>query len=296
MADGRRRVLVTAVAAGLAVALAGPAAAAGSGPDVDRAVATWDDAAAGLGTAGSLWEPGSTAQLTRHRRITILADGLAFADGLVTAGDTYAGTRYGTARRGFQLDEKWADTGWAAEPALSTSMARVGSVRIRLGPRGAAASVVAQVYANCFAQPADRDPKPIPRRFRCAPADVLSTGGVLMLTARPASQMSAPGRTTVVLQSTGLTYRELVGVARSLEQVAGAPIAGAGSAQMVAMCRQMVDGRMAFDQADAFARSNGYSARVGSVDGVPQPVTSDYRPDRFTVALVGGAVTGCTYG
>jgi hypothetical protein len=58
----------------------------------------------------------------------------------------------------------------------------------------------------------------------------------------------------------------------------------------------MVTGRMTAAQATAFAESNGYTARVGSIDGQPQAVTADYRPDRFTLDLVGGVVTGCTYG
>ena len=45
--------------------------------------------------------------------------------------------------------------------------------------------------------------------------------------------MTAPGTTSIVIRSTGLTFAELVGVARSLEQVAGSTGDGAGSAQMV---------------------------------------------------------------
>ncbi len=100
--------------------------------------------------------------------------------------------------------------------------------------------------------------------------------------------MTAPGTTSIVIRSTGLTFAELVGVARSLEQVAGSAGDGAGSAQMVGMCRQMVDGRMTAEQASAFAESNGYTARVGSIDGQSLPVTADYRPDRFTVSTVSG--------
>ncbi len=66
---------------------------------------------------------------------------------------------------------------------------------------------------------------------------------------------------------------------------------------MVAMCRQMVDGSMTFEQAKAFAESNGYLARVGSIDGQPLAVTLDYRPDRFTLSIVANAVTPpCQYG
>lgn len=294
-----RRAAAAALVALLGGSLLGgtaPASAADGTPDIDTKVASWDLAAARLGTAGSLWEPQDTASLPRTRRIEVLADNLAFANGAVTAGDTFAGTRYGTAKRNFWIDEKWADTGWAAEPVTSTSTAKVRNVRVRLGSPGTSITVTARVYADCFEQPADADPTPVPARFRCTRGDVLRSGGTLVMTARPPSQMTAPGTTSIVIRSTGLTFAELVSVARSLEQVAGSTGDGAGSAQMVAMCRQMVDQRMTFDQASAFAESNGYTARVGSIDGEPQAVTADYRPDRFTVSTVSGAVTSCTYG
>ena len=298
MADRRARTLaagvVSAVAAAALVATAAPAPAADSG-FAERSP-TWDVAAARLGTAGSLWEPARTAGLPRGRTLTVLADNLAFANAAVTSGDTYAGVRYGSGRRSFQVAEKWADTGWAAEPAVSTSRALVERVPIRLGLPGTRITVIARVYADCFPQPADANPRPVPARFRCTRADVLRTGGTLEMTARPASTMTAPGTTSVVIASTGLTFRELVGIASSLEQVAGSPAAGAGSAQMTAMCGQMTRGRMSADQASAFAQSNGYQARVGSIDGQPQAVTMDYRPDRFTLALNAGAVSSCTYG
>lgn len=293
----RRLLIATAVATSAALLLTvSPAVAANGSLDLDAKVGSWDVAAARLGTAGSLWEPQETAGLDRTRRIAVIADNLSFENAAVTAGDTFAGTRYGTARRGFWIEEKWADTGWAAEPVTSTSTAKVRTVRIRLGSPGTTTTVRARVYADCFVQPTDADPKEIPPRFRCTRGDVLRTGGTLVMTARPASQMTAPGTTSVVIRSTGLTFAELVDIARGLEQVAGSAGAGAGSAQMVGMCRQMVDGRMTLEQASAFAESNGYSARIGSIDGVSLPVTADYRPDRFTLATVGGVVTSCTYG
>lgn len=296
-----RAPLATACAAaalvvGMLIAGSAPAAAADNGPDIDSRVASWDLAAARLGTAGSLWEPRESAELARTRRVAVIADNLAFANGAVTAGDTFAGTRYGSAKRNFWIEEKWADTGWAAEPVTSTSTAKVRNVRVRLGSPGMSTTVTARVYADCFEQPTDADPKRIPAGFRCSRGDVLRTGGTLVMTARPASQMTAPGTTSIVIRSTGLTFAELVSVARSLEQVAGSSGAGAGSAQMVGMCRQMVDQRMTFEQASAFADSNGYTARIGSIDGQPLAVTADYRPDRFTVSMVADAVSSCTYG
>jgi hypothetical protein len=225
----------------------------------------------------------------------VLADNLAFANGAVTAGDTSASARYGRGGRSFWLAEKWADTGWSADPVFTTSTAKVETVTLRLGTPGMRTSVKATVYANCFPQPTDADPTPVPRKFRCSRADVASTGGYLVMTARPASTMTAPGDTSIVITSRGVTFRELLRIARSMQQVAGAPTV-AGSAQMVAMCRQMVTGAMTAEQASAFAASNGYTARVGSIDGQSLAVTADYRPDRFTLTTVGGAVTGCTYG
>ncbi len=292
-----RRAAVTLLAAGgLLLTGASGATAADSSLDINEKASSWDMAASRLGTAGSLWEPSTTANLDRTRQVSVIADNLAFADGVAIAGDTYAGTRYGKGKRSLLVSEKWANTGWAAEPAYTTSMARVGSVNVRLGEPGTQITVRARVFANCFPQPSDADPTPVPKRFRCEKSDVKKTGGVLIMTARPPSQMTAPGTTSIVMQSKGLTYKELVAAARSLEQVAGSPSDGAGSAQMVGMCRQMVDGRMSFDQASVFAQSNGYSARIGSIDGQPQAVTADYRPDRFTLDMVSDAVVSCTYG
>lgn len=286
--------LAASVTAGLVLVASVPAGAVDT--EFSEKASSWGQAASRLGTAGSLWEPANTAGLARSGRIDVLADNLEFRDAAAVAGDTYAGARYGTRTRNVRIAEKWANTGWSAEPAMSTSMARVGRVRIPIGDPGTRIHVTAQVFANCFPQPTDANPQEIPAGFRCAKADVRRTGGVLIMTARPPSQMTAPGTTSIVIETAGLSYRQLVRIASSLQQVSGAVGDGAGSAQMLAMCRQMADRAMTVQQAQSFAASNGYSARVGSIDGVPQAVTADYRPDRFTLAMVGGAVSGCTYG
>jgi hypothetical protein len=292
-----RQWITVAVLTGSLVLATGPTSVAAlAGPGPAGKAASWDRAAARLGMAGSLWEPARTVGLARSGRIDVIADNLTFGAGSVTSGDTFAGSRYGTRARGFAIAEKWAVTGWAAEPSYTTSMARVGIVRIGLGLPGTRILVRAEILANCFAQPADKDPRPIPRGFRCTRADVLRTGGVLRMTARPASTMTAPGDTSVVITSSGLTYAQLISIAHGLQQVAGSAADGAGSAQMVAMCGQMSMGAMTPDQAQAFAAANGYATRVGSVDGQPQAVTMDYRPDRFTLAIAAGTVTSCTYG
>lgn len=65
---------------------------------------------------------------------------------------------------------------------------------------------------------------------------------------------------------------------------------------MLELCDQMVAEAMTVDDATSLAESNGYIARVGSVDGEPQAVTMDYRIDRFTFEVVDGVVTSCQYG
>ena len=281
-----------------------PSAHPNARPATDTTVeaSSWQEAASQLGTAGSLWEPARTAGLKRTKPIDVIADGLTFASGRARSGDTFAGATYGAtrgasaSRPSFTIVEKWADTGWAAEPATSTSMARVGSTPIRLGSPGTDVTVTAQVFANCFVQPSSGNPKNVPAGYRCSKADVARTGGVLRMTARPASTMTEPGRTSIVITSTGLTYAQLVAIASSLEQASGGGGDVTGSAQMVAMCGQMVDGAMTYEKASAFAASNGYSMRIGSIDGEAQMVTMDFRWDRFTVSLVKNIVTGCTYG
>lgn len=292
-----RPLVIGAVVSGVVViALSGSPAWAVTGPGFQARATSWDQAAAQLGTAGSLWEPVSTAGLKRVGPITVLAEGLTFAKGRAISGDTVAGATYGRGARMFTISEKWANTGWAAEPAFTTSMASVGVASIPIGQPGMRTRVNAMVYANCFMQPTDSDPTDVPRWYRCAKSQVLTTGGVLVMTARPASTMTAPGNTSIVIQSTGLSYSQLVGIAASLQQVAGTPTTSSGSAQMVAMCRQMTTGKMTFDQANAFAQANGYSVRVGSIDGVQQAVTADFRPDRFTMAIKSNVVTACSYG
>ncbi len=69
-----------------------------------------------------------------------------------------------------------------------------------------------------------------------------------------------------------------------------------GTTEMRALCNQMVTEGLSPDDATKLAEDNGYVARVGSIDGVPQAVTMDFREDRFTFDVASGVVTGCTYG
>ena len=75
-----------------------------------------------------------------------------------------------------------------------------------------------------------------------------------------------------------------------------AVVAGDSDTAMVALCDEMVSTSMSPDEATALAEAEGYTARVGSIDGQLQPTTRDFRPDRFTFEVVDGAVVSCQYG
>ena len=75
-----------------------------------------------------------------------------------------------------------------------------------------------------------------------------------------------------------------------------ADVPDGADAAMVALCEEMVGQGLSPEEADALAVENGYVSRVGSVDGESMAVTTDYRTDRFTFEVEGGAVVACTYG
>ncbi len=291
----RTTALATVAGALVLSAVAAPARAEESGTGYSAKASSWSQAASFLGTAGSLWRPAYAAGLKKSGPIGVLGDGITVRDDVATGGSTFAGVTYGAGKTSLSVVERWARTSWAAEPATDIRRALVGRETIMLGDPGTQIPVTATIYANCYTAALSGDAPPPPKGLRCTREDVRTHGGTLVMTARPASTMTAPGTTRIQMDSTGLSYAQLVRAARSLTQVMGAPMVPP-SAQMVGMCEQMVDESMTQDQAAAFAESNGYSLRVGSVDGEPRAVTMDYRPDRFTVALVSGAGDGCTSG
>ncbi len=285
---------ITTTAAALTFAAAvTPAAAADA--DYSGTATSWAQAANELGTAGSLWRPAYAAGLKKSGPIDVLGDNITVRDGEATGGATFAGLTYGKGASTLTVVERWAGTSWAAEPATDIRRVLVGKETIMLGDPGTQISVTAKVYANCYTEAMSGDAPPPPASLRCDRSDVRKYGGTLIMTAKPASTMTAPGTTQIQMDSSGLSYKQLVRAANSLEQVSGSPVV-APSAQMLGMCEVMADDAMTIEQAQTYTESNGYVVRVGSVDGQPMAVTADYRTDRFTVSLVNGAVVGCTYG
>lgn len=50
------------------------------------------------------------------------------------------------------------------------------------------------------------------------------------------------------------------------------------------------------DEATALIEQNGYTWRLGTIDGEPQAVTMDYRLDRLTLTIDAGIVTDAMWG
>ncbi len=279
-----------------------PALAADSvDTSVQADVESWQEAADLLGPAGSLWRPSYTAGLKQDGTIDVVAEGITMKDGAVTGGSTFAGSSYGSSRKEkVTIVEKWAQTDWAADPETDIRRALVGSATISLGDPGTKVDVPAKIYANCYTKALSGDAPPPPKSLRCTKADVRKYGGTLEMTARPSSTMGGPSWSTILIDAEGLSYKQLVRVASSLQQVPGDysmdGLELVGSAEMRGICGQMVGARMSLDAAQAFAQQSGYTVRPGSIDGVGQALTMDFRTDRVTVTLEGGVVTGCSYG
>jgi hypothetical protein len=84
--------------------------------------------------------------------------------------------------------------------------------------------------------------------------------------------------------------------AGAAESAAAAAAGVGGTAEMQALCAQMVADGLTPDEATALATEKGYLARVGSIDGEAQALTMDLREDRFTFEVTGGVVVACAYG
>ncbi len=202
-----------------AVAVAPGAAAA----DVDTKTTSWSKAAALAGDGGSLWQPMFIAGLKRMGAIEVVTRGLAVdsATGAANAGEMFVGARYGKQARSITVSEKFAGTQWANDLIFGIASAKVGTVTIKLGQPGTKIEVTATVYANCYVQALSGNAPPPPDSLRCTRADVKKYGGDLVMTAKPSSTMTAPGDTDVVIEVEGISYKKLLRIASSLQQVMG---------------------------------------------------------------------------
>ena len=181
--------------------------------DVQQEVATWADAAALLGTEGSLWEPTKTIGQDLDGMIDVLVQP-RFTPVLQVVSATY-----GTAEKGFDIQEKWADAGWAADPLADIRALPVKTRTIAVGSPDTPAKVTATIVAFCNTEAEQVDATPPADDATCKKTDVKKFGGQLTMTVSPPSTMTAPGDTSVVITTRGLTYKQLIRIAKNLQQV-----------------------------------------------------------------------------
>jgi hypothetical protein len=204
-----RRSLLSITAAAALIALHPLSASA---QEVTTTVSNWSQAAQLVGPEGSLWVPKFTANTRLSGKVSVV---LSEPDAMTVSAS------YARGKREFTIAEKFADRQWAAEPASDIGSALVGKPTIAFGPPGQRIPVQVSVYANCYLAAYTGNAKPPKKSFRCAQGDVWRFGGELRMTAKPSSTMTAPGDTTIVITSNGLTYQQLLQVARGLQQISG---------------------------------------------------------------------------
>lgn len=115
------------------------------------------------------------------------------------------------------------------------------------------------------------------RRMVALSAVSLAIAG-LSLTACSSSSEPAPATTSAVSEDPGTAE------------------AGQPSSEILAMCEKIVADGLSEADAVALAEGAGYTTRIGSVDGAPNPLTMDYRDNRMTFDIEGAIVVGCNVG
>lgn len=201
------RVLVT-VGTIVCASLLGTISPSQAAEDVVRATTSYAAASRILAGQVFVWEPSYAAGLRRNREIDVLA----FQSQGSRA--TFVGSTYGKRVPSFTMAQKGSDSRWAAKPVEHPSERLVETVAIRIGPAGAKRPARARIYANCKG---DLGVRRAPGS-RCERADVARFGGALVLLARTNSG-GAPTATDIRIDSTGLSYQQLLRIARGLRPV-----------------------------------------------------------------------------
>ena len=202
----RAKQLIGIVLAVLMVGVVVPTSSFAAKAVVDS-YATWQKAARALEPADVLYRPTFRAGLKQNSRIDVLAfkrptetrQGVKYLSMLITA-------NYSKRLRSFSIMEKRANVKWAARRVADPGQRLVERRTIRLND--SKTRVRATIYANCAIAELGVAVQP---GTRCTKADVKTYGGLLV--------MKAPAKTSIIVESKGLSYSQLVRVARGLKQV-----------------------------------------------------------------------------
>ena len=166
---------------------------------------TWQRAALTLNSKGNLYYPTKRANLIQESRIDVLAftrkpksgNGVRYSSMLVTVNYT---NRHGS----FSLMEKYSNTTWAARRVADPGQRIVSKRTIKID--ASATKVQSTIYANCAVPEPD---SAVQLKKVCSRADVKLFGGLLV--------MEIPGRTSIIIESVGLTFQQLIAIARGLK-------------------------------------------------------------------------------
>ena len=202
----RAKQLVGFVLAVLMIGVVVPSSSFAAKAVVDS-YATWQKAARALEPADVLYRPTFRAGLKQNSRIDILAfKHLTETDQRVKYSSMLITVNYSKRLRSFSIMEKRANVKWAARRVADPGQRLVERRTIRLND--SKTRVRATIYANCALAELGVAVQP---GTRCTKADVKTYGGLLV--------MKAPAKTSIIVESKGLSYSELVAVARGLKQV-----------------------------------------------------------------------------
>jgi len=166
---------------------------------------TWQRAALALDFEGVLYRPTFRAGLKQDSRIDVLAFKRKTKSGSATKLSSMLITASYTGRLGsFSLMEKYAQAKWAARRVADPGQRIVARPILKMNEIESKVRVV--VYANCAVVEPGLTTEP---KTNCSKADVKSFGGLLVMT--------APKKTSIIIESSGLTFQELVAIARGLK-------------------------------------------------------------------------------
>ena len=170
---------------------------------------SWQRAASSLDSPGALYRPTFRAGLKQDSRIDVLAFEKKTKSGTAAKYSSMLITgSYKNRLKAFTVMEKYANTKWAARRVADPEQRIVSKPKLKINQD--ASKIRATIYANCAVS--EPEPEIAPQEnTRCSKRDVKRFGGLLV--------MRTAADTSIVIESRGLSYRELVGIARGLKQI-----------------------------------------------------------------------------
>jgi hypothetical protein len=109
-------------------------------------------------------------------------------------------------------------------------------------------------------------------------------------------------RRTVTLAAAALVAVASLGACSSSSSqapVSEAPLTGtpvSAEEDAATLCASIIEQALPVDIAQILAEDSGYTTRLGTIDGEPQAVTTDFLENRLTFDTEGGIVIGCVQG